>query len=307
MAEADGVERVRPDVPPLRSLLFVPGHRRRWVGPARASGADAVLFDLQDAVPASELRTARRVVAAAIGQWSPDDQRILVRVAPPGTDRIRADLEAVVAAGLCAVVLPMVREPAEVAAVGRLLDRIEAARDLPPGRIAVFPLVETALAARFAFEVASASPRVEYMGAGTSRQGDIARALGYRWTAQGDETLMLRSWVLLNARAAGIRFPVTGVWGQVDDLDGCRRWAEQSRGLGYTGAMVIHPSHVPVVNAAFTPSGEEVAHWRAVIAHVRRHQAVGVGAVRMGDVMVDEADVQTALAGLALAERLGVD
>jgi len=178
------------------------------------------------------------------------------------------------------------------------------ARGMADGSVIIMPLVETARAARFSYEIAVASRRVEYMGAGTSRQGDIARALGYRWTPEGTETLTMRSWVLLNVRAAGVRYPLTGLWADVDDLDGCRRWVEDARDLGYTGTMAIHPSHIPIINEVFTPSPEQIAYWERVVEVMAARQAEGVGALRLEGKMIDEADAKTAKDNLARVRRL---
>jgi citrate lyase subunit beta/citryl-CoA lyase len=294
----------RCTAPPIRSLLFVPGHRERWVEPARASGADGVLFDLEDSVPASELAQARRSVRRCVDRYGSHGPYLLARVAPPASADLDADLDAVVAPGLHAVVLPLVHGPDDVRRVDDRLSALEGARGMEVGSVIIVPLVETAFAARFSYEIAVASRRVEYMGAGTSRQGDIARALGYRWTAEGTETLTLRSWVLLNMRAAGLRFPITGLWGQVGDLEGCRRWVRNARDLGYTGTMAIHPSHIPIINEVFTPTPEEMAHWEEVIELMAARQAEGVGAFTLNGKMIDEADAKTAKQNLAIARQL---
>jgi len=299
-------DQVRPDAGPIRSLLFVPGHRERWVEPARASGADAIVFDLEDAVPVAEIDAARAVVRRAIDNQEPGSPRLLVRTGPPGTEAMVADLDAIVAPGLAGVMMPLVSRPDEVADMDRRLTELEEARGMAVGSTAITPLVETASAARFAYEIADASDRVAYMGGGTSRQGDVARSIGFQWTPGGDETLTLRSWVLLCVRAAGVPFPISGMWSVVDDLDGMRSFAEQTRRLGYSGCMVIHPSHVPVVNDVFTPSAAEVARWREVITVMRQAQDRGVGAIRHDGELIDEAHVKTAELGLALAERLGI-
>jgi len=302
------------DPRPLRSLLFVPAHRQGWPEKAVAAGADCVLLDLQDAVPDAEKDNARNVAAAAISRLADSDRSVLVRVAAPGTPGLPADLDAVVRLGLDGVVLPMVRSPAEVVDVDTELTALETARQIPPGSIALTPLIETAEAARFAYEIASASARVAYLGGGTGPDGDIARAIGFVWSAAGDETLFLRSWVLLNARAAGVPYPISGLWPLIDDLEGLRQFAAQTRALGYTGMMAIHPSHVAVINEAFTPSAAEIARWQATIAAVEAASTAGLGAVRLaagsphgrGAAMVDAAHARTARDGLALAARLGL-
>jgi citrate lyase subunit beta/citryl-CoA lyase len=312
------------DPPPLRSLLFVPGQRERWIEPAVASGTDAVLFDLQDAVPDADKPAARRIVAAAVERLgapvpsvptapsaptapsrptAPTAPAVLVRIGAPGSDDQAVDLDAVVRPGLAGVVIPHVAGPEDVRAVADRLDALERERGLAPGTV-VMPLVETARAARFAYEVAAASPRVAYMGGATTPDGDVARALGFRWTARGDESLMLRSWVLMNVRAAGAPFPVSGLWPVVDDLAGLRAFAEQTRDLGYDGMMAIHPSHVATINEVFSPSPAEIARWQGIVDALDAAAASGVGAVRHDGVMVDAAHARTARQGLALARRL---
>ena len=198
------------DPVPLRSLLFVPGHRDAWFAKAFASGADAVIFDLSDAVPAAELPTARRAVRAAIEEHG-GKQSFFVRVSPAQSEDIVDDLDAVVRRGLTGVMLPLVTSPGDVKRVAERLDALEPDRNLEAGSTIIFPLVETALAVRFAFEIATSSGRIAYMGGATSRNGDIARAIGYQWTPEGTETLTLRSWVLLNMRAAAVPYPVSAM------------------------------------------------------------------------------------------------
>ena len=101
------------------------------------------------------------------------------------------------------------------------------------------------------------------MGGALSRFGDIHQALGYRWTAEGEETLFLRSKVLVDAKAAGIRYPISGMWGgALDDLDGLRAFATGLRNLGYYGMMLGSAEHVPLVHEVFTPTDAEIAYWQ---------------------------------------------
>jgi len=288
-----------PAPPPLRSLLFVPAHRDGWAAKAVAAAADGVLLDLQDAVPDADKAAARDAVAALVGAGV--GRPVLVRVAPSGAPGHEEDLDAAVRPGLTGVVLPLVSGPDDVEAVAARITELERARGMRDGTTVIVPLVETARAARFAFEVASASPRVAYMGGGTAPDGDIAHALGFRWTPAGMETLFLRSWALLNARAAGVPYPLTGIWPVVDDLDGLRAFAEQGRGLGYTGMLAIHPSHVAVINEVFTPTADEIARWEGTL------DALGgaEGATRLDGMMIDAAHARTARDALAAAARLG--
>jgi citrate lyase subunit beta/citryl-CoA lyase len=231
---------------------------------------------------------------------------VLVRVSPADSEDFAADLDAVVRAGLHGVLLPKLQGPADVAALDAALAERETARGLAAGGARIMPLIETAPAARAAYEIATASARVAYMGGAVSRAGDIARALGYRWTPAGLETLFLRSKVLLDVRAAGVPNPISGMWGAIDDLEGLRAFAEQSRDLGYEGLMAIHPSHVSVINQVFTPSAAEIDAWRRTLAALEQAERVGRGAVRLDGRLVDRAHVETARRNLELARDLGL-
>jgi citrate lyase subunit beta/citryl-CoA lyase len=151
------------------------------------------------------------------------------------------------------------------------------------------------------------------MGGAVSRFGDIHQALGYRWTAEGRETLFLRSKVLVDARAAGIRYPISGMWGgDRDDVTALRAWATQLRDLGYYGMMLGDPVHIPLVHEVFTPTSDEVAYWQDLDRLAREAEAVDGARVTYGDASQGEghvvhiAHVGSARRNLAWARELGV-
>lgn len=285
--------------PPLRSLLFVPGTRTGWLPKARAAGADAAILDLEDAVPASGKPAARAEVADVITRAAaPADQAgrmaLFVRVNPMDGWAGAEELRAVVRPGLAGIVLPKVRSARDVELADRLLGWCEREQGLPPGQVALIPLLETARGLREAYDIARAAPRIAYLGALTAPGGDVERAVGYRWSPAGTETVALRSRVLLDARAAGVPCPVSGLWTRVGDLSGLRAFAEQTRSLGYEGMMAIHPSHVPVINEVFSPGAAELTRCAALITAVESAQKNGTGAVSFQGEMVDEAMARTA-------------
>ncbi|MEV0378926.1 CoA ester lyase [Nonomuraea sp. NPDC050643] len=278
---------------PLRSLLFVPGTRTDWLAKARAAGADAAILDLEDAVPSAGKAEALRAVAEAVaGHGGP--MALFVRVNPLDGWAAAEELRAIAHERLAGVVLPKVTGPADVRFADRLLGWCERERGLPPGHLALVPLLETASGLREAYEVGRAAGRVAYLGAVTAPGGDVERAVGYRWSPEGTETLGLRSRVLLDVRAAGAPNPVAGLWTRVADLDGLRAFAAQNRALGYEGMLAIHPSHVPVINEVFSPGPEELARCARLVAAVEAAQAAGAGAVTFEGEMVDEAMAATA-------------
>ncbi|MBW8820108.1 MAG: HpcH/HpaI aldolase/citrate lyase family protein, partial [Streptomyces sp.] len=245
------VDTAAADRPPLRSLLFVPGSRTDWLPKARVAGADAAILDLEDAVPAAGKLAARAKVADALAQAATEPaghagrMALFVRVNPLDGWTGAEELRAVVRPGLAGVVLPKVGSAQDVRLADRLLGWCEREQGLPPGRVALVPLLETARGLREAYDIARAASRIAYLGALTAPGGDVERAVGYRWSPEGTETLPLRSRVLLDARAAGVPHPVSGLWTRITDLPGLRAFAEQNRSLGYEGMMAIHPSHVP--------------------------------------------------------------
>jgi citrate lyase subunit beta/citryl-CoA lyase len=205
----------------MRSMLFVPANREDRMHKALASGADGVIFDLEGAVPRDELPEARKMVQRVIEQSDPDGAAIFVRVGDARSgDRIRADMAAALAEKLHGILLPQTAGRDDVIVADRLLDELEEAAGLPIGNTVLVPLLETANSIRTAYDIATCTPRVAYMGSGVSRQGDIVRSIGYRATMAGLETLYMREKVLIDMRSAGIAYPVSGMWTFLDDLDG---------------------------------------------------------------------------------------
>jgi citrate lyase subunit beta/citryl-CoA lyase len=291
---------------PLRSLLFVPGNKEAWMRKASGYGPDALIFDLEDAVPAGHRAMARGIVREVLRDLGGVRPALFVRVNGLETGETGDDLEAVVCPELHGVLLPKVAGPSDLIGVGALLDHFERRGGVPVGRTRVMPLLETATSVRLAYEIGTASPRVAYLGYGAAKDGDGTRSIGYEWTPEGTETLYLRSRILADARAAGVRYPVSGLWTLVPDLDGLRAFARQTRQIGYTGMLCIHPSHVPVINEVFSPTAAEIADWRAVIARLEAAERSGTTAIQHEGHLIDTAMVKTARERLAAAARLGL-
>ncbi len=303
---------------PLRSVLFVPGDQPGQIDASMTSGADSVVIDLEEPrTPFSEQQRerARGGVRAFLDALPGDHDRPLVfaRVQPPDTGQTLKDLRAVLGPALTGVLVPKVHGPDDVHKAEALLAGTEVDLGLAMGTTAIYPILETAAALRLAYEIAMASPRVAYLGGAVSRFGDIHQALGYRWTATGTETLFLRSKVLVDAKAAGIRYPISGMWGGGrDDLDGLHAWAEQLRDLGYYGMMLGDPVHIPLVHEVFTPTADQVAYWQELDRLARDAEATDAGPIRYGDPSQGEghvvhiAHVGSARLNLQWARELGV-
>ena len=291
---------------PLRSLLFVPGNKAAWMEKALGYGADALIFDLEDAVPVPDKVTARSLVRAALEQFYERGPALTVRLNALDTGMAGDDLEAIVCAGLSAIVAPKVETPQDVATLDILLTQCERRCGIPVGHIDIFPTLETAKGIYHAYHIATSSARVPTLIATAGKGGDTARSLGYLWSKDATETLYIRSKVLLAARAAGCAYPLIASWFDLTDLDGLRADAHRNRQIGYTGQIVIHPSHVPVINDLFTPTTEEIAYYQGLLTAMEHAERQGTAAVTYEGAMVDIAMVKTAQQVLELARAIGV-
>ncbi len=288
---------------PLRSLLYVPGDKEALFPKAVAARPDGLVLDLEDAVALDRKSLAREAVAAWLRRERetgvPTDFVRLNGAGPSQHD----DLAAVVPARPAGLLVPKVERVEEVQRLDHVLSYLEHVHGLPNRGISLLLILETAAAVADCRALASCSPRVATVVGGAARGGDVNRSIGYEWSPEGLESLHLRSHVVLQARAAGVRFPLYSGWMNVRDLDGLEADARRNRALGFTGAVVIHPSHVPLMNRVFTPSSEEVARLRRLLAAFEAAEAQGIAAIDFEGDMVDYAMARTAREILAL----GVD
>ena len=297
---------MRDKAKPLRTMMYVPGNKEDWVRKAPKYGSDALIIDLEDSVPPDEKPIAREIVSRLVPELASKGVTLLVRVNDMETGLTEEDVSFAVQKGTYGITLPMTRGPEDVKSIDELITSEEKKKGIEHGSILIDPGLETATGMRFAYDVGISSERVAHMGAGGGRGGDIARAIGYRWTAMGTETLFIRSKVLLDSRASGVPYPTTGLWQDIHDHEGLRAFANHSRDLGYNGMTVIHPSHVPIVNEIFSPSREEIEEWQGLVEAMRETRESGGAAVSYQGGMVDIAHEKTAVEMLELAGKLGL-
>jgi citrate lyase subunit beta/citryl-CoA lyase len=307
----------KSDARPLRSLLFTPGDQEARIAENAKSGADALFLDLEEPrtpCPESVRVRARGLVGEFLADapTGPGDPVYFVRVQPVASGMILRDLQAVMSPSLTGILLPKITGPADVHAADAILGCVETELGIPMGRTLLYPILENASAIRNAYEIAMASERVAYMGGAVSRFGDIAGEIGFRWTRTGTETLYIREKVLIDARAAGIRYPISGMWGGAnDDTDGLQAWLTELRDIGYFGMMMGNKDHVETVNAAFTPTPDDVKYWqeldRMATEAERSNEQVIYGDANQGEGHeIHIAHVATARKLLTWAKELGV-
>jgi len=285
---------------PYRTVLFVPGHKPDWAAKAAASGTDCLVLDLEDSVPGDLKVSARKTVRSTLAELRARYPRLGLFVRPNALATLQAgaDLEAVVGPELTGLFTPKIKDATDVLRWETLIDWFEA-RNGAAGLEMIVP-VEMVDAITNCFEIAAASPRVGAMIGPTSEHADIARAVGYRQSRGGSETLYLRSRILLACRQYGLH-PLTALWEDLADLDGLRSFADYGLQLGFRGQILIHPSHVSVVNEVFTPSDDEVAYYAELVATVEKAVVKGHGAVRFRGQHVDLAHADKARDWLAHA------
>lgn len=282
-----------------RSYLYVPGNDATKLARAAQRGADALIVDLEDAVPPAGKQQARETVAVWLADGRPARDagpEVWIRVNPGQMGH--EDVRAVLAPGVRGVVAAKTESAEELTALVDEIERAEKAAGLPTGSVGVVPLLESGAALLAARRIASV-PRVVRLQVG---EADLAADLGMRPSADGSEWDPIRTWIVVVSAAAGIGAPVGPVSTDFRDLE---RLAQTTRALarrGYVGRACIHPAQVAVVNEVFTPAVEEVEWAREVI---RRHQdalaaGLGVGVGPDGR-MIDQAVVRQAERVIGLA------
>ncbi len=291
----------------MRSLLFTPANRPRFVEKAGAWGADAIILDLEDSVPPAEKAPARAAAVAGIQRWA--GQTVYVRVNPviaraPYTLAIGLeDIAAVVTPGLCGIVLPKAEAAEDVCAADRTLAEAEQRCGLPAGSLEIIPLIETARGVWDCLAILQASPRVRRAGFGAL---DLARDLGMVEAGTGEALLYARSRLALASRVAGCASPLDTVYPLLDDTAGLEQEARLARRLGFGGKMAVHPRQVAVINAVFSPSPLEIAWAQRVTAAFAEAEGRGEGSISLDGTLVDYPVVEMAERTLALARRLGL-
>jgi citrate lyase subunit beta/citryl-CoA lyase len=286
-------------LPFWRSLLYVPTTADRFVEGAASRGADAIILDLEDSVPAADKDRARALIPEAAARVSRNGADVVVRINRPLRDCVR-DLEACVLPGIAALCLPKAAGPDHVRLLSELVGELEAERGLPAGGIRLVAMVETPAAVLDLRALAAADPRLVALTLGDE---DFSNAIGAEPDA--DALLSVKQSLIVAAAAAGV-LPL-GFLGSISDyadMDAFRAMVRRSRRMGYRGACCIHPKQVAVLNEEFSPRPEEVERARRVVAAAEAALAEGRGAAALDGRMIDAPVVQRARALIAADEAI---
>ena len=289
----------------LRSLLFVPGDSEKKLAKSDDIAADAIIIDLEDSV-APENKAAARALAREFLESRSGGRRhqLWVRINPVDSPHAGADLGSVMPAGPDGIVVPKVRSPEDVDVLGRRMGTYEAEHEFRIGATSILPLVTETPESLFQLgEYRRAGKRLAGLTWGAE---DLAAAIGA--TANRDESghwtspyRMVRNLCLFAAHAAGVE-AIDTVHANFRDLDGLEASCAEARRDGFGGKLAIHPDQVEVINRVFTPSEEEIAHAKKVVALFEANP--GAGTLALEGVMLDMPHLKQAQRILSLANSI---
>ena len=285
-----------------RSMLFIPGNTPNLVVNSPYLGADAIIFDLEDAVSPGEKDAARILVRNTLRYLDLGGRETIVRINAIDTDYWQKDVEEMVAQGPDLLMLPKSSRPEDVRTVDEAITRAEE-RAGARRRIRLMPLIETALGVENAYAIATASPRVAALFLGAE---DLTADLRCQRTKEGREIEYARTRLVTAARAADIDVYDTP-FTDVNDDEGAWRDAETARALGFTGKASISPRHIQAINTVFSPSQAEVDYAWEVMEAIRMAKEQGRGAIALRGKMIDAPIVARARRTLEMAREIGME
>lgn len=273
---------------PLRSVLYIPGARERALEKARDLPADAIIFDLEDAVAVDEKENARTLLARKLAEGGYGARMRIVRINGLDSPWGRADAAAFAGSAADAILVPKVASPADLDAVAALVP------DLP-----LWAMLETPAGVLNAAAIA-AHPRLEGVVMGTN---DLAKDLSARVGPRRAELLTALQLCLLAARAHGLAI-IDGVFNAFRDAEGLAHECAQGRDMGFDGKTLIHPAQIEVANTAFAPSETEIELARRQISAFEEATSAGQGVAVVDGRIVENLHVATARELLTRAEAI---
>jgi citrate lyase beta subunit len=282
-------------VRPRRSVLYMPGANTRALEKARTLPADALIFDLEDAVAPEAKEAARTNVVLATESRAYGKREIAIRCNGLDTPWGEADIEAIAKSGADAILVPKVESATQVTHVVSLLDTAGA-----PTTMAVWAMMETPKGILRAEEIAGAHPRLGLFVMGTN---DLVKDMRARHTPMRLPMITALGIGMLAARAHGLAI-LDGVYNDIQDAAGFRAVCQQGLEMGFDGKTLIHPSQVEPCNEIFAPSAAELEMAGKIVAAFKAAQAEGKGVVTVDGRMIENLHVEQAERALALASAI---
>jgi citrate lyase subunit beta/citryl-CoA lyase len=282
-----------------RSRLYLPGNEPKFVINAGLHGPDAIILDLEDSVAPPQKDAARILVRNALRSIDFKGAERMVRINQG--QRGLEDLEFIATHNVHVVLIPKVESPETVKQVDRQIRRLQSKRG-GSGEETVYlmPIVESALGAIRAYEIACATDTIVALAVGLE---DYTADIGATRTKDGRESFWARSQVVNAARAAGIQ-PIDTVFSDVADMEGLRESVLEAKALGFDGKGCIHPRQIAVIHEAFAPTEAELQKAKRIVEAFEEAQVKGLGVVSLGSKMIDPPVVKRAQRVVRLAEAV---
>lgn len=290
---------VASDYRPKRSILYMPGSNERVLAKAPMIAADAVIFDLEDAVaPDAKLR-AREQACTAVSASRENAEKFIIRINALDTEWGEEDLAASVAAKPGGILAPKVSTASDIHTLGERLLACGAHSSLM-----LWVMIETPLALLNLKEIAAAAAQTPLAGfvMGTN---DLAKELRAKATLGREAFVTALATTVAAARAYGL-YAIDGVFNDINDDDGFRTECVQGRTLGFDGKTLIHPSQIDTCNEIFSPSANEISHARDVIKAFELPENKNKGVIKVNGKMTERLHLEQANRVSAIAESLGV-
>ncbi len=275
------------DVPFIRTALFVPGNQPERVDKAVRTAADALIIDLEDAVPLAEKANARIKARDKLIQHP--NRLIFVRVNSFESGFLQEDLDCVAAVNsLDGIILPKVEGKDHIRKIDDILNDLEHSQGLARGSVILIPLIESARAIECLFEIASEKVNASRLYTVAFGAADFARDLGIELTKEGGELSYARSRIPIACRAAGLDPPLdTPFMLDLKDLKALEADAKRAKQAGFQGKLCVHPSQIEPVNEVFSPSDEEISFAKLVVQAFDEAKSKGKGAIQVKNKMID--------------------
>lgn len=283
---------------PIRSFLFTPANHPRKVEKVFASGADAIILDLEDACAASEKAASRSVAVAALS--APRSCLGYVRVNASDTEWCFRDLDEVIGPWLDGIVAPKIERPEEIVLIDWMIAQFERERGLPIGAIDLMPIIETGIGLHALDAIIAAGTRIKRVSFGA---GDFTRDMGMKWSADEAELAYARGRLILASRVGGLEPPIDTVHIDLADEDSFVHSIITGVKFGFQGKLLIHPKQVELTNQSFMPSPKEIARAQKIVDAFSAAEGAGSASIQVDGYFVDYPIVQKAQHVLALAAR----
>lgn len=305
MTSATNPTTVRPRI--VRTLVYLGGHDRSRIREILEAGPDALCVDLEDSTPVERKDDARADLSGIAREAHEAGALFFVRV-NADAEAVDDDLAACGGTAVHCLNVPKVEHGRTILEFVEQFERSGVDFGVDTESIVVRPVIETPLGVVNAYEIASSSRRVAYMGGVEGGvNGDLGGALGYQQTPDGRETFHLRSKVLIDVRAANVPFPIGGGTTSRRDLEGCVEFARQNRMLGYSGVHCPADADVVrAVNAALTPTTADLEEWSRVVPLLEDVERAGGGVAHVDGRVYDPVALHRMREQLELGARLGL-